>query len=234
MLEVKILEQPNDVTCGPTSLHAVYHYLGEHIGLSDVISSVTNLEDGGTLAVFLGLDALRRGFQAQIHSYNLKILDPSWRSLPNEAIIQKLKDQLKYKTGKRFRTRSEAYIEFLEAGGSFLFEDLTYELLRRYFDRRLPILAGLSATYLYDSVREYTNQNDQSVFDDLKGEPMGHFVVLCGFEDGLVIVADPYTRNPISGQNYYKVGLNRLMNAIMLGTVTYDANLLILSPQASP
>lgn len=234
VLDIKMLEQPDDVTCGPTSLQAVYGYFGDPVQLEEVIASVKNLEEGGTLAVFLGMDALRRGFQAQIYSYNLKILDPSWGSLPNETLIQKLKDQLRYKTGKRFKTTTDAYIAFLEAGGSFLFEDLTHDLLRRYFDRRLPILAGLSATYLYACTREYTNHLDQSVYDDLKGEPMGHFVVLCGFENGSVIVADPYKRNPLTGQSYYKVGLNRLMNAIMLGVVTYDANLLMISPLSSP
>lgn len=234
MLDVEILEQPNDITCGPTSLHAVYRYFGYPLELDEVIASVRNLDSGGTLAVFLGLDALRRGFQAQIFSYNLRILDPSWEFLPNETVIHKLREQLRFKTGKKFRATTEAYIAFLEAGGSFLFEDLTHDLLRRYFDRRLPILAGLSATYLYACMREFTNHLDQSVYDDLKGEPMGHFVVLCGFENGSVIVADPYKRNPLTGESYYKVGLNRLVNAIMLGIVTYDANLLMISPQTSP
>jgi hypothetical protein len=234
VLDVEILEQPNDITCGPTSLHAVYRYFGYPLELDEVIASVRNLDSGGTLAVFLGLDALRRGFQAQIFSYNLRILDPSWEFLPNETVIHKLREQLRFKTGKKFRATTEAYIAFLEAGGSFLFEDLTHDLLRRYFDRRLPILAGLSATYLYACMREFTNHLDQSVYDDLKGEPMGHFVVLCGFENGSVIVADPYKRNPLTGESYYKVGLNRLVNAIMLGIVTYDANLLMISPQTSP
>ncbi|GIV58581.1 MAG: hypothetical protein KatS3mg042_1494 [Rhodothermaceae bacterium] len=230
MLDVRILEQPDDVTCGPTSLHAVYTYFGLHRELQAVIRSVNYLEEGGTLAVYLGLDALRHGFTADIHSYNLKILDPSWATLPRAALVQKLRDQLRYKHGKKFTAATEAYIAFLEAGGNLLFDDLTPELLRSYFDHRLPILAGLSATYLYNCPREYTSEKKRTVYDDLRGEPVGHFVVLCGMEGESVIVADPYTRNPISGQNYYKVAMNRLLNAIMLGVVTYDANLLIISP----
>jgi hypothetical protein len=30
--------------------------------------------------------------------------------------------------------------------------------------------------------------------------------------------------------NYYQVGIHRLINAILLGIVTYDANILIIEP----
>jgi hypothetical protein len=44
-----------------------------------------------------------------------------------------------------------------------------------------------------------------------------------------VLVADPYQDNPYSSDLYYHVPVGRLINAIMLGIVTYDANLLIIS-----
>ena len=74
-----------------------------------------------------------------------------------------------------------------------------------------------------DSVRRF--------FDDLRGEPMGHFVVLSGMQDDTVFVADPYKENPLAGKSYYDVPINRLLNAILLGIVTYDANMLIVQPQ---
>lgn len=228
-MNIHILPQPDDTTCGPTALHAVYHYLNLDLSLETVIKQVNYLEDGGTLAVFLGIDALKRNFNATIITYNLKIFDPSWKGLDNQALITKLKDQLKYKPGKKFTEATFAYIAYLENGGRILFDNLTESLLDDYFGRQLPILAGLSATYLYNSKREYTNRKNQSVFDDLKGEPMGHFVVLCGREGNNVLVADPYQDNPISNDAYYHVSLDRLLNAILLGIVTYDANLLIVS-----
>ena len=60
-MNVKILPQPDDVTCGPTSLHAIYHHYGYQISLHRLISEIEMLEGGGTLGVFLGLDALKRG-----------------------------------------------------------------------------------------------------------------------------------------------------------------------------
>jgi len=67
-------------------------------------------------------------------------------------------------------------------------------------------------------------------FDGL--EPTGHFVVLCGYnmQDRTALVADPLLPNPISNSPIYTVRLNRLICAIMLGILTYDANLLIITP----
>lgn len=60
-IPVKMLSQPDDTTCGPTSLHAVYNYFGSSLSLHQLISEVRSLEEGGTLAVMLGIDALKRG-----------------------------------------------------------------------------------------------------------------------------------------------------------------------------
>ena len=43
-------------------------------------------------------------------------------------------------------------------------------------------------------------------------------------------VADPYQPNPAK-ERYYEVGINRLICSILLGVLTYDANLLVISPQ---
>jgi hypothetical protein len=119
-------------------------------------------------------------------------------------------------------------------GGEIRFNEPRPSLLQRYFDHDLPVLTGLSATYLYQSKREYTTSSGQSVFDDLRGKPMGHFVVLCGMEGKKVLVADPYQDNPLGEDRYYQVPVGRLINSILLGIVTYDANLLILSKTPLP
>jgi hypothetical protein len=226
---LEILPQPDDVTCGPTSLHAVYNYLGLQIDLKQLIGAISFLEDGGTLAVFLGIDALQRGFKASITTFNLKVFDLSWNALSNEQLIVKLEEQLNYKHGKKFTEATRAYQQFLSLGGKIVFEDLSVELLERYFAMNVPVLSGLSATYLYQTAREFTNHRNQTIYDDLRGEPSGHFVVLCGMENDIVYVSDPYKENPISNSHYYEVETRRLLNAILLGIVTYDANLLVIS-----
>jgi len=229
-MKIHMLEQPDDLTCGPTSLHAVYRYWGLDLDLHQVIAEVGSLSGGGTLATILGIDALRRGFAARIYSYNLKIFDPSWTDLSPADLIERLGAQLSYKKGKRFTVTTQAYIDFIASGGEMGFTNLTEGLLREYFDSKQPVLAGLSATYLYRSRREYSTTAGGLVYDDLKGDPTGHFVVLHGIRDSKVTVADPYRGNPLSEDHHYAVDVLRLINAIMLGTVTYDANLLVIAP----
>jgi hypothetical protein len=234
-LDIRMLPQPDDVTCGPTCLHAVYQHLGCPMDLARIIAEVRDLPDGGTLAVYLGNHALKRGLNARVYTYHLKIFDPSWRGLDRAALAAKLEAQLEFKHGKKFEVASRAYIRFLELGGEIVFDDLTPELFDGPFDAGLPVLTGLSATYLYDSRREFTNRHSRTVFDDLRGEPAGHFVVLCGREDSKVRVADPYLGNPLAEQDhYYDVGIQRLIRAILLGVITYDANLLVVSAGELP
>ena len=234
-LDIRMLPQPDDVTCGPTCLQAVYRHLGHRLDLQQLISEVRGLPDGGTLAVYLGIHALKLGLRARLYSYHLKIFDPSWRGLAAPALAAKLEAHLAFKQGKKFEVASRAYIRFLELGGEIALDDLTPSLLDVPFNAGLPVLTGLSATYLYDSRREYTNRHNRAVYDDLRGEPTGHFVVLCGRERGKVRVADPYIGNPLADDShYYDVRVNRLIRAILLGVMTYDANLLVIADGELP
>jgi hypothetical protein len=123
---------------------------------------------------------------------------------------------------------SRAYIKFLEAGGKVYQKELNAELIKSYLRQSKPILTGLSATYLYGTKRETPLTNK---FDSIRGEPMGHFVIINGFDEATntVYLADPMNPNPLKSQ-YYSVNFDRLINSIMLGIVTYDANLLIIEP----
>jgi len=230
-IKIDIKEQPDDSTCGPTSLHSVYNYFNYKIELDDVIQSVKTMDDGGTLAVLLAQDALKRGFETTVYSYNLKIFDPLWCSLSNQEIIEKLESQLHYKKGAKFTEASRAYIDYLKLGGKISFDNLTTGIFKKYLSEGYPILAGLSATYLYQTPREYYPKNEVSVYDDIRGEPLGHFVVLCGIKGKYIYVADPYRGNPFTRDSYYKVDANRLLSAILLGIITYDANLLVIKPK---
>ena len=46
--------------------------------LHDVIARMHSLEHGGTFAVYLACDALRKGYSATIYTYNLLVFDPTW------------------------------------------------------------------------------------------------------------------------------------------------------------
>lgn len=226
-IDLEILPQPDDSTCGPTCLHAVYRYYGDRISLARVIRETPTLERGGTLGALLGCHALQRGYRVTIFTYNLRMFDPTWFPATGDDLRARLHEQSRAKSARRFKAATRAYLDFLELGGEIRFVDLTSELLRSHLSRGTPILTGLSATYLYRSARETLSGKR----DDVRGYPVGHFVVLRGYDPGTrkVLVADPYLRNP-EERLHYDVGMQRLLSAILLGVVTYDANLLIIEP----
>lgn len=236
MIELNIRPQPNDETCGPTSLHAIYHYYGLNISLNEVIATIERSLSGGTLSPLLGKHALERGFDATIYVNQLDIFDPSWfkkSAAPREMLLVKLKSQDKFKQAKGFASVSKAYQEFIELGGNIRFKTIDGQMFKEYFQKKIPILTGLNSTYLYRVSRELYTEHGECFFDDLQGVSSGHFVVLCGYHEKRrhIMVADPFRENPLSKNNYYKVSLARLINAIMLGAQTYDASLLVITPK---
>jgi hypothetical protein len=230
-LHLDILPQPDDSTCGPTCLHAVYRYWGDVLPLRRVIAETPKIPGGGTLAVLLACHALRRGYRATLYTYDLRVLDPTWFADPKTDFPAKLAARAAEAKRPKDRLAAKAYLEFLALGGELRFQDLTVSLLRRLLKKSLPVLTGLSATYLYRTARE-REEAGKLVYDDVAGEPAGHFVVVCGYdmESREALVADPLLPNPMSHGQVYEVDLNRLSNAILLGSLTYDANLLVIQP----
>jgi hypothetical protein len=227
-LHVQLLPQPTDTVCGPTCLHAVYSYFGDTVELGKVIDEVASLPQGGTLAVQLGYHALKRGYRATIYTNNLQTFDPTWFRPGVDLSERLLLQHAVKKHDKKLSLATEWYLRYLNEGGEVRLENFTPDLLRSFLERKVPILAGLSATYLYGCPRE----RDDGTYDDIGGSPTGHFVLIQGYDQDNehLIVADPLPDNPGPGRQHYSVELPRLLAAIHLGIVTYDANLLIIEP----
>lgn len=227
MLVLEIERQPTDTTCGPTCLHAVYRYYGEPIDLETVVGEVVPLSTGGTLAVQLGTHAIARGYRATIYSCNLQLFDPTWFR-GEEDLAARLRSQAEAKEDTKLREATAAHLRFLESGGAVTFGEITPESIYAYLARGVPLLTGLSATYLYGHARERLDKPDS-----VQGHPVGHFVVLCGAEPdrARVLVADPLEHEPNNRSHLYWVDTDRLIASILLGVLTYDASVLVLEPQ---
>lgn len=214
--------QPTATSCGPTSLFAVYRHLGDAIAHQAVIDETHELEDGGTLAVHLGTHALTRGYRATLYTFNLALFDPTWFGDSGVDLGSKLARQAEgISPGKRLAA-SEAYQTFLRLGGEVRMGDVTRELLDSFIARGVPLLAGVSATYLYQSARELADGS----FDDLAGSPQGHFVVAAGRRGDDVLICDPWHAHGRATPMRYWLPLHRFVHAMLLGVLTYDGNLL--------
>lgn len=226
-----ILPQPDEATCGPTCLHGIYRHYGDDVSLDEVVREVPMLDEGGTLAVLLANHALARGYAATIYTYNLQAFDPTWFETPGVDLAERLRVQRRHKSDRRLQISTKAYLEFLERGGTLRLEDLVPGLISRLVGKGTPILTGLSATYLYRATRE---DPDTGRPDDVEGTPVGHFVVCCDYDAARrrVLVADPLFENPVARhEHFYEVPVARFLNSILLGVLTYDANLLVIRPR---
>lgn len=229
-VHLQILPQPDETTCGPTCLHAIYGFYGDRIKLPQVIEQTTKLDEGGTLGAYLAEHALQRGYRVTIYTYNLRVFDPTWFPKPVDQMVEKLEARLEYKrNARKLQGAIQAYIDILKRGAEVRFEDLTTDLIVSYLKRSVPIVTGLSSTYLYRCAREMPDGD----YDDVRGSSQGHFVVLCGYDRKTheVLVADPLEPNPLGTDRIYSIDADRVINSILLGVLTYDANLLVIEPK---
>lgn len=238
-LPIDIESQPSDSSCGPTCLQAIYRYWGQSVPVSEIIADIPQLESGGTLAVQLACHALDRGFEATIFTYNLQIFDPTWFLSGTVDLPDCLRRQRKAKVTKspRFALATNHYLRFLDLGGRVLMQRLDRQLIREHLKAKIPMLAGLSATFLYQESRERSHPPDERgvtcISDDIGGHPVGHFVVLSGYDEDAdaVMISDPLHPNPKRNERHYWSPIEHVSAAIFLGIVTYDANLLVIQPK---
>ncbi len=223
-----ITPQPDDATCGPACLHALYRYWNVEMPLEQVISEVASVPSGGTFAVNLALHAMARGFSSTIYTSNLQLFDPTWFNAGGRDLKEGLAEQMKSKEDPKLHLASQSYLDYLDRGGIIRMEDISFDLISGILLADSPLIVGLSCTWLYRCVRETANHGP----DDVRGESTGHFVVVYDVdrENRQFRVADPYGDHPFSDDHCYSIGAARLIGAIMLGIVTYDAKLLLLTP----
>jgi hypothetical protein len=226
-LHVTVPPQPDDESCGITCLQAIYQYYGLEIPLETLKQEVVHWQSGGTVSVNLGRNALVRGFAAEIYTYNIKVFDPTWRELPKDELLVKLKLRQKRIRSNRQKKQIGFYLDFLCKGGSIRLDDLDESLMKRLFAAHHPVICGLSATYLYQAMRELPDNLE----NDVTGHPVGHFVVVSGYNADTreVEIHDPLRRHALSATGMYSLPFHKFSNAVMLGILTYDANLLVIS-----
>jgi hypothetical protein len=226
-LNLHVSKQPDDESCGITCLQAIYDYYSHPTTLDKLKHEIEHWQTGGTVAVNLARHALGHGFKAEIHTYNIKIFDPTWNGLEPKELSLKLKKRQRKIRSKKQKKVINFYLDYLKKGGVLKFDDLNEDLLTSLFKAHHPIICGLSATYLYQNMRE-TSDNEE---DDIVGQPVGHFVVVTGWDPQTrtVTIQDPLRKNPISDTGTYKLPFTKFSNAVMLGSLTYDENLLVIA-----
>lgn len=224
-----IAPQPDGSSCGPTCLQAVYRWYGEPLSVPEIIKGVPQLDGGGTLGVELACHALRRGYDVELYSFNLLMWDPSWFTREVD-LAAKLIAQKAAKRDVKLQIATDAYLTYLRLKGRVDMCDPSPSFVEHLLQGG-PVIVGLSSTWLYGGPRE--RGTTEMIDDDIAGIPQGHFVVVCGChpETNEVVIADPYRPNPFSEDPIYSVDAEHFIASLLLGIVTYDANLIAIRPR---
>ncbi len=231
-LAVPPMVQPDEVSCGPTCLAAVLRFHGLADASPEEVRRVTPRNpDGGALAPFLGLAAMRLGARARCHPFATRVFDPTWRKLSAAECLRRLVQRTEALPEGRLRRVHEAWRTFLEEGGEVALGELRPSELVQALDAGRPLICGLSITWLYQEPRERPEDNTD---DDIHGSPVGHFVVVNGYGGSgqSFFVIDPWPEPPFDrSDGVYRVSQRRLTQAILLGDATHDAVILEVFPR---
>lgn len=228
-MRLNILPQINHQLSGAETLRGIYAYYGEDISMDDLVVSTTRFSNRRLRPLALAIDALERGYAVTVHCCDTRIFDLSWMGL----VSSELKEKLEYHKSKadsvHLTQTFDAYIQILEKGGTIDLSEINRAVIRKAVELKAPIIAAVSATHLFHSKREYLDSKDRPVLDDAKGKTAGHLVAVTAWVGKEITLHDPYLANPITGKAKYKVYISRLMRSILLGVLSYDAQMVVIT-----
>ena len=214
--------QPDNITCGPTSLRMVLGYYGKTVSHEEIMKHFTIFPHIGVLDPHICMAAMDLGFQAKTISFNYRVFHPSWTKLSREGLLAKLKEYFPKITNYKDSVSCAGYIRYLERGGTVEFAPMSRRLIVNYLYKGIPVIAALDMEYLYNGTVHWT---------EFRPEHATHFVVIFGYDASKdeFQVADPWYEITIPNENgVYSVPADRLMTAILLGFQVNDGDLVIV------
>lgn len=239
-LNIKIKEQKSD-ECLPACLAAVFEYYKIKVLEEEIIEKISKdsfkLYDWDFQA---GKLAIEKSLKAEIYSNVPQLFDPSWHSISQKELIEKMKKSLEFfesrsknfekdpnlmsfmcpnkEVAKRLVRDAETSSEFLKAGGVINFSPISKELIDKIIKANIPVIASHSPTLLHRIKRSYNFQPD-----DIKGNTWGHFIIISGYTKNEFIIDDP-AGIFYEGSLEYKINKDLLLESIL----RFNGQLLII------
>ncbi|MBT3984899.1 hypothetical protein HOD38_03165 [archaeon] len=196
----RILQGPS--SCGHSSLLQVLAYYGTKLELKEVVNEISSCEVDdlklGASECELGLFAMKRDFKSTVISLDVRRFDATWFDLSKEELKKKLElrskflhnlspEDFKEGQGTQYLDNvTKYYSEYFEKDGKVKFLPISKELIKKYIDKKIPVIALVSSQLYFKKARKYNGK-----FDDIKGKPTGHWIVVSGYTDKNFIITDP-------------------------------------------
>lgn len=219
--------QSTNNNCSQTALSMLLNYYGLNKSPKDIMSEipVTKDEKGndwGTITQQLASWCISLGFKVKMYSFDIQILDLSWKDLDETELLNKLHSILGVRDvpalGKEWsKEYVQSYIEFIKAGGSLTIKDYpTIELLEKLL-AKAPIFASVNFNVMYGYGRRKNVGLRESIEDFKEGKLTNHSIVISGYKAGEFQVYDPWEKPGI-----HKINSERIIAAITAAQIEAD------------
>jgi hypothetical protein len=184
--------------CGPTSLRQILaYYMGEHAPAKEEVLKNICMTEYGSWNTDLGVYAMELGFFAKITMNDVWLIDPTWASLPKEALESKIKSRILFEKNGLLREGLKSILRLFDACGNIEIAIASKEDLVHSLENGIPPLLSVCSTILRGEMRRRYSDGTSS---DIEGGPRGHKVVLAGYEKGKFLVIDT---NPKTEGKYW-------------------------------
>lgn len=227
-LNIQLIYQ-DEGECGVACLEMVFDFFKINFSHKVIIKATEKSLKGGDWYFMLGKVALDNDLRAEIVTRSTRIFDPSWFHSDKDCLIDKLKLE-----GSYFNSQGQdkiweaneamAAAEFLGAGGGIKFEAITPIVIENYLKRGIPVICPINANLIAPGLVRRIKYSGE--VDDIKGEKIGHVILVTGMKAGKFLINDPGGEiMKISNTGKYLVDKNELVESILRG----DMHLLVVS-----
>lgn len=177
-IPIKPLKQPNPNACSITCLRMILNYFDCKVSHGEIFRFIIKATpEGGSFLSEIGRFANSKGFNVDLHAFNLYLTDPKDAGLSKNRFLRKLEGELKdSKMDKYYDLMLESTIGGIKEGINYIIKKPSIEIIKAYLNKKVPLSVRLNYAALVGK----------------QGDPFdSHDVVLSGLKDEKVYLIDP-------------------------------------------
>ncbi|MBD3280341.1 hypothetical protein GF389_02360 [Candidatus Dojkabacteria bacterium] len=199
--------------CGPLCLVNIFENLGDKALVEDIMEDLGVTENEITYLPQLALYAHKNNLKIKYLQSNPREISPNWKGLESDKYLETLKKfQEEMDKESIWKKNLKFLIEYIEAGGEIEVDDLSREKISQYLAEGYVVLAAVEQTWLWGK-RKVKGKIE---YDDLKGKPSGHFVVIYKEDGDDFLVSDPYPTGLEGKEGLYRVSKDTMLVSILV------------------